>query len=60
MKRTRIYGMMAEFDSVHTLVDAANARAKPATKRSTPTARFRSKDWPRRSASITMKFRWWC
>ena len=24
MKRTKIYGMMAEFDSVHALVDAAN------------------------------------
>ena len=24
MKRTKVYGMMAEFDSVHTLVDAAN------------------------------------
>ena len=42
------------------LVDAANARAKPATRRSTPTARSRSKGWPRRSDSITTKFRWWC
>ena len=24
MKRTEVYGIMAEFDSVHTLLDAAN------------------------------------
>ena len=40
MKRTRVYGLMAEFDSVNSLMDAANARGKPVTRGSTLTARF--------------------
>ena len=61
MKRDPIYGMMAEFDSAQALIDAARkTRTKPAIRRSTPTARSRSRVWLKKSDSITMKCLWSC
>ena len=61
MKRTGVYGMMAEFDSDHTLLDGGQPYPRGGlSRRSTPIARFPSKDWPKRSDSITTKFPWWC
>ena len=60
-KRDPIYGIMAEFDSAQDLVDAGRAtHAGRLSARSTPTARFPSKAWPKRSVFITTKFRWSC
>ena len=54
MKRTPIYGMMAEFDSPTDLGGGGRRRPTlPATRRSTPIARFRSKNWPKPSAFTT-------
>ncbi len=60
MKRDPIYGIMAEFDSAQALVDAAMPRIRPATRRSTPIVRSRSKASRKKSDSITTKFRWSC
>ena len=50
---------MAEFDlgSGSGRRRQAQTPRRPATRRSTPTARFLSKAWPKKSASITTKFR---
>ena len=60
MKRDPIYGIMAEFDSAQALVDAARRTHEAGYRRSTPTVRSPSKDWPKKLASIATKFRWWC
>ena len=48
---------MAEFDSAQALIDAARKTHAAGTRRSTPTAPSPSKGWPKKSDSITMKFR---
>ncbi len=61
MKRTPIYGIMAEFDSPTDLVDAAHRTYEAGyqkNRRLQPISR--SKNWPRRLGFTKTACPWWC